>query len=198
MSLEGKVIVFEGTDGVGKSTQANMLSARLRRTDHDVLQISTPSALYRQDPHVIIYNTTGESLLSPTVLSVMSAADRLRTYETEIKPHIDGGGVVVCDRYKFSAEAYFKMRGADMPTLRAIHQHLPDPDYAVLLTIDAVARSARLLRRATTNDWEEQDMSYLDNIQDSMKSSWKAQFKIVDASQEVGDIAEEIAEYVGA
>lgn len=197
MELSGKFIVFEGTDGVGKSTQVNALTDRLSDLGHSVLQMNTPSSLYREDEHVVTYNRSGQSLLTPTTLAVMSAADRLRTYDTTIKPHIEDGGVVVCDRYKFSAEAYFKMRGADAPLLREIHEHLPNPDHAILLTIGALARQVRLRKRATTDDWEERDMSYQDTVQNEIISRWKESYRIVNAEQTVEAVSTEINNYLG-
>lgn len=195
-SLEGKLIVFEGTDGVGKSTQVDMLSGRLRNAEYDVLQLSTPSNLYRNDPYVAQYNRTGDGPLHPTTLAVMSAADRLRDYDVTMRPHLEKGGVVVCDRYKFSAEEYFRMRGADVPLLREIHTRLPDPDHAILLTLDAVARLARLRSRATTDDWEERDMTYQDTVQAGILANWQEQYRVIDASQSVEAIAANIDEYL--
>ncbi len=195
-TLEGNFIVFEGTDGVGKSTQVDMLSTHLEGMEYDVLKLTTPGSLYRSDPHVQTYNQTGSGLLRPTTLAVMSAADRLRTYDTEIKPHLDNGGVVVCDRYKFSAEAYFNMRGADIPLLREIHTRLPNPDYAILLTIDATTRLARLKTRGTTDDWEERDMAYQDTVQAEIVSRWNNGYKIIDAAQPVDAISREIKGYL--
>ena len=196
MSLEGRFIVFDGTDGVGKSTQVEKLTDNLTTLDYDVLQLSTPSNLYRHDEHVATYNRIGSGLLAPTTLAVMSAADRLRTYDTQIAPHLDRGGVVVCDRYKFSAEAYFKMRGADIPLLHELHEHLPNPDYAVLLTLSALARQARLRKRATTDDWEERDMSYQDTVQNEIIAKWRSEYKIVNSEQSIDEIATEINDYL--
>ncbi|MBC7512284.1 dTMP kinase [Candidatus Saccharibacteria bacterium] len=196
MSLEGKVIALEGTDGVGKSTHLALLSKYLEDKDYDVLAMSAPSDLYRNDPHVQQYNLTGESFLRPTTLAVMAASDRLRIYDTQIKPHIETGGVVVCDRYKFSAEAYFAMRGADIDLLRQIHTNIPDPDYAVLLTLDAVARLSRLKSRATSNDWEEQSMEYQDSVQSLLLSSWNNDYAVIDTGKSKEEISDEIQEYL--
>ena len=197
MSLEGKFVVFEGTDGVGKSTQVDLLKSKLIDEDYDVLHLSTPSNLYRNDEHVSHYNRYGDGLLRPTTLAMMAASDRLRTYDTEVLPHLDKGGVVICDRYKFSAEAYFEMRGADIPLLRSVHEQLPDPDYGILLTLDAVARLARLRTRETTEDWEEKDMSYQDKVQEKIKKGWRDTFAIIYASQPIEDVSKEVQDYLG-
>lgn len=197
MTLEGKFIVFEGTDGVGKTTQVSILTEHLSKIGYSVLQVCTPSNFYREDEHVVLYNKTGSGLLTPTTLAVMSAADRLRTYDTTIKPHLDSGGTVVCDRYKFSAEAYFAMRGADIPLLREIHDKLPNPNHAILLTIDALTRQARLRKRATTEDWEEQDMRYQDTVQNMIRDGWRKEYSIIDAGQSIEDVSSKINDYLG-
>lgn len=195
-SLEGKFIAFEGTDGVGKSTQVNLLSERLQAMSYNILQLSTPGNQYRNNPHVKQYNQNGNGLLTPTTLAVMSASDRLMTYDTEIKPHLDEGGVVIVDRYKFSAEEYFKMRGADVPLLREIHERLPDPDYAILLTLDAVARQARIRGRATTDDWEERDMGYQEKVQENILAKWQPRYKAIDANQPIEEVSSAINSYL--
>lgn len=195
-SLEGKLIAFEGTDGVGKSTQVDILRNGLVNEDYDVLQLSTPSDLYRNDEHVACYNRSGSGLLRPNTLAAMAASDRLRTYDTVISPHLDKGGVVICDRYKYSAEAYFAMRGADIPLLKELHKHLPDPDHAVLLVLDAVTRLSRLNNRATTEDWEEKDMSYQDEVQEKIRQLWRDDFAIVDAGQPIDEVAQDIQDYL--
>lgn len=196
MSHEGKIVAIEGTDGVGKSTQIESLSRYLIDQDYDVLSLTAPSDLYRNDPFVIQYNQTGNSLLRVDTLAMMSASDRMRAYDTKIQPHIEAGGVVICDRYKFSAEAYFKMRGANVDLLKKVHENLPDPDYAVLLTLDATARLARLRSRATTEDWEEQNMAYLDDVQSVLMSSWKDRYAIIDASKTEESISQDIQQYL--
>lgn len=197
MSLEGRLIAFEGTDGVGKSTQVSLLRDRLKQADYDVVALPTPSDLYRNDTHVRQYNRTGSGLLRPTSLAVMAASDRLRTYDTKIHPHLEKGGVVICDRYKYSPEAYFAVRGADIPLLKRIHEYLPDPDYAILLTLNAMTRLTRLKKRAAPTDWEENDTSYQDAIQRKLRAEWREEFAIVDAGQSTAKVAKDIQLYLG-
>jgi dTMP kinase len=196
-SLEGSFIVFEGTDGAGKSTQVDMLHERLESEGYNTLHISTPGDRYRDDPLVRRYNQTGESPLSPTTLAVMAAADRMRTIDEQVKPHLNEGGVVVCDRYHYSASAYFHMRGADMKIVQPLHERLLVPDFAVLLSIDALTRAVRLGKRNTTKDWEEQDMEYLDRVQTKIRSDWPDHFLTVDARNPIEVVHNEINEYIG-
>lgn len=196
-SLEGSFVVFEGTDGAGKSTQVDLLHQKLEQRGYDTLRLSTPSDRYRNDPLVQQYNQTGEGPLSPTTLAVMAAADRMRTIDEQIKPHLSEGGVVLCDRYKFSATAYFAMRGAEMDIVEPLHDQLIEPDFAVLLSIDALTRATRLRQRNTTSDWEEQNMDYLDEVQAKITENWRDDFLIVDASFPIEAIHEQITQYVG-
>jgi dTMP kinase len=195
-SLEGKFIVFEGTDGVGKSTQVDLLHQRLAGEGYDTLRLSTPSNRYRNDELVKQYNQTGGGLLHPTTLSIMAAADRMRTVDADIKPHMESGGVVICDRYFYSATAYFAMRGADVRLLGEVHAQLLEPDYGVLMTIDPATRASRLRERATTDDWEERDMGYLDTVQQKIQENWKADFLTVDARNSIQAIHTDIHNYL--
>lgn len=195
-SLEGKFIVFEGTDGVGKTTQVDLLHKKLENDGYEALRLSTPGDRYRNDPLVQQYNQTGNSPLHPTTLAVMAAADRMRTVDEQIQPHLDKGGVVVCDRYHYSASAYFTMRGADMNVVQPLHDLLLIPDFAVLFSIDSLTRAIRLKTRNTTKDWEEQNMDYLDKVQEKILSNWPNQFLTVEASKPVEVIHDKIIEYI--
>jgi dTMP kinase len=104
-ALRGKLIVIEGPDAVGRSTQVAQLQRWLEREGHPVLPIENSTAAHGDVPHT---NTLGP--LAMTLFHTTDFADRL---ENEIVPALRAGSVVVTDRYIFSIVARALARGED-------------------------------------------------------------------------------------
>ena len=107
MSTAGGVfIVFEGGDGVGKTTQVDLLCAWLANAGHEVLKTfepgdSTVGAMIRR---IVLDPATGE--MSPRAEALLYAADKAQHIFSVIRPALQRGAVVVCDRYVDSMLAY--------------------------------------------------------------------------------------------
>jgi dTMP kinase len=102
----GVFVVFEGGDGVGKTTQVELLCAWLARTGHDVLKTFEPGdttvgAMIRR---IVLDPATGE--MSPRAETLLYAADKAQHLFSVVKPALERGAVVVCDRYVDSMLAY--------------------------------------------------------------------------------------------
>ena len=107
MSTAGGVfVVFEGGDGVGKTTQVDRLCAWLANAGHDVLKTFEPGdttvgAMVRR---IVLDPATGE--MSPRAEALLYAADKAQHIFAVVKPALRRGAVVVCDRYVDSMLAY--------------------------------------------------------------------------------------------
>lgn len=107
MSTAGGVfVVFEGGDGVGKTTQVELLCAWLASAGHEVLKTFEPGdttvgAMIRQ---IVLDPATGE--MSPRAEALLYAADKAQHIFSVVKPALQRGAVVVCDRYVDSMLAY--------------------------------------------------------------------------------------------
>ncbi len=102
----GVFVVFEGGDGVGKTTQVDRLCAWLSNAGHDVLKTFEPGdttlgAMIRQ---IVLDPATGE--LAPRAEALLYAADKAQHIFAVVRPALDRGAVVVCDRYVDSMLAY--------------------------------------------------------------------------------------------
>jgi dTMP kinase len=105
-TADGVFIVFEGGDGVGKTTQVNILCKWLANAGHDVLKTfepgdSTVGAMIRQ---AVLDPATGE--MSPRAEALLYAADKAQHVFAVVRPALERGAVVVCDRYVDSMLAY--------------------------------------------------------------------------------------------
>jgi dTMP kinase len=102
----GVFVVFEGGDGVGKTTQVDRLCAWLSSEGHEVLQTFEPGdttvgAMIRQ---IVLDPATGE--MSPRAEALLYAADKAQHIFSVVRPALERGAVVVCDRYVDSMLAY--------------------------------------------------------------------------------------------
>jgi dTMP kinase len=102
----GVFVVFEGGDGVGKTTQVDRLCAWLANAGHEVLKTFEPGdttvgAMIRR---IVLDPATGE--MSPRAEALLYAADKAQHVFAVVRPALDRGAVVVCDRYVDSMLAY--------------------------------------------------------------------------------------------
>lgn len=133
---KGTFICFEGIDGCGKTVQASCLVQTLKRNGYDAIYTAEPSkGILGKFVHSQILET--DSRL-PTVLeSVIFAADRFNHVETEIKPSLRKGKIIVCDRYLYSSVAY---QGTCSSTpmrkwIIEINKHALKPNLAIYIDV---------------------------------------------------------------
>jgi dTMP kinase len=137
-------ITFEGLDGSGKTTQTELLAAHIRETGREVVTTREPGGtpLGEQIREVLLHSDEA----SPWAEAALFAAARAELVERVIEPALERGAVVVCDRYLDSSLAYQGIaRGLGVDrvlelNLPAIHGHLPDRTYLLLIDPEESAR----------------------------------------------------------
>ncbi len=139
MSRPGAFIVFEGGDGVGKTTQVELLCAWLTTTGREVVRTFEPGdtgvgALIRR---IVLDPATGD--LAPHAEALLYAADKAQHLHEVVIPALERGAVVVCDRYVDSMLAYQGAgRVLELPELEQIARWATQdlrPDLTVLLDV---------------------------------------------------------------
>jgi len=130
--LTGKLIVVEGTDGVGRTTQINLLKPWLEQQGRAVLEtgVSRSSLAGRGIKQAKEGHTLGRITLS--LFYATDFADRL---ENEIVPALRAGFVVLTDRYIFSLMARAMVRGVDPEWVRSAYNFALKPDAVFYLRI---------------------------------------------------------------
>jgi dTMP kinase len=130
--LVGKLIVIEGTDGVGRSTQIRLLKEWLEQEGHAVLDTGlTRSGLVGKS----IKRAKEGHTLGRITLSLFYATDFADRLENEIVPALRAGFVVLTDRYIYSLIARALVRGLDPAWMRNIHRFALKPDAVFYLRI---------------------------------------------------------------
>src|SRR5919198_5336718 len=125
--LKGKLIVMEGTDGVGRSTHIGLLKQWLENHGHPVLDTGmTRSALAGKR----LKQAKEGHTLGGMTMSLFYATDFADRLENQIIPALRAGFIVLTDRYIYSAMARAIVRGADPDWIRAV--------YGIALVPDAI------------------------------------------------------------
>ena len=123
----GKLIVVEGIDGSGKSTQIDLLYKWLRLEGRSVFFTEWNSSS-------LVKNTTKvakkEKMFTSTTFSLLQATDFADRWENFIRPILLAGGIVLADRYAFTAFARDVARGVDPEWVRNLYSFAIQPDLA--------------------------------------------------------------------
>src|SRR5277367_4703473 len=161
----GKLLVIEGTDGCGRSTQAQMLKQWLEVQGYGVIETGwTRSKLVGQ---AITDAKQGHSLNRLTYC-LMYATDLADRMEYQIIPALKSGFIVLADRYVYTAIARGIVRGADKQWLHDLFGFAVVPDLVFYLKLGVNDLLPRVLRAGKMNYWESGlDMNYGDDLYDS-------------------------------
>src|SRR3989454_9228516 len=149
--LKGTLITIEGPDGVGRSTQVNLLREWLEVQGYGVLEPGWPR--WELMSETIGVAKAGHSLNQLT-LSLLYATDFPDRLEKMIVPALRSGFVVLADRYVFTAFARSVVRGADPRWIRSVFGFALVPELTLYLKIDADTLVPRLLRTRSIDYWE--------------------------------------------
>jgi len=206
--LKGKLIVLEGTDGVGRSTQIGLLKQWLENHGHAVLDTGmTRSALAGKR----LKQAKEGHTLGPITMSLFYATDFADRLEKEIIPALKAGFVVLADRYIFSALARAGVRGVDRAWLRSLYGFAIAPHLVFYLKIDVDTLIRRVLSARGMDFWESgMDLKGGDDIYDSFRAyqnkllreynsmSEEFGFRVLDARRPVDVIQEDLRRQVQA
>jgi dTMP kinase len=196
-------ITFEGSEGCGKTTQMAHLAECLRQMGHNILAVREPGGtpIGDQVRNVLLSNKNGEMHARTEIL--LFQASRAQLVEQIIRPHLEKGGIVLCDRYADSTLAYQGYgRGADLVELRSLIRFATGglvPDLTLLMDIDVIQG---LKRRSDDGDINRLDAMTVDFYQRvrqgylSLAAAEPARWVIVNANQTQEQVAEDIQRIV--
>lgn len=163
--LNGKLIVLEGTDGVGRSTQATLLRRWLEDQGYAVSDTGLRRSPLTQPGLDAAKNGHTLSRLTMSLFYAADFADRL---ETQIIPALKAGFIVLSDRYFYSIMARDIVRGADPQWARKLYGFALVPDLVIYLKADVEHLVARLVNDRGFDYWESgMDIRCADNLYDS-------------------------------
>ncbi|MGB8540203.1 MAG: thymidylate kinase [Candidatus Acidiferrales bacterium] len=200
--LTGKLIVIEGTDGVGRSTQINLLKPWLEEQGHAVLDTGmTRSPLAGEG----IRRAKEGNNLGRVTQSLFYATDFVDRLENEIVPALRSGFIVLTDRYVYSLMARAFVRSMDSKWIRSIYSVALKPDATFYLRLSIDQLVPRVVFSRGFDYWESgmdlypgRDMyDSFCNYQTALlkefdQLSEEYKFEVIDASTDAGQVFERL------
>jgi dTMP kinase len=164
----GKLIAIEGTDGVGRSTQIQLLREWLEIKGYGVVETGWTRSELMQPTIELAKSSNTLNKLTFVLLYATDFADRL---EKEIIPALKAGFIVLSDRYIFTALARAGVRGVDRQWLRNLYGFGIAPHMVFYLNIDVKTLIGRVLESRGMDFWESgMDLKHGDDIYDSFRA----------------------------
>jgi dTMP kinase len=139
---KGKLIVVEGIDGSGKSTQIRLLEKWLIAKGMQVFLTEWNSSVLVKE---ITSKGKKKGRLTPTTFCLLHATDFTDRYERNIFPLIHAGYIVLADRYVYTAYARDIVRGCDPRWVREVYNYAVKPDITFYFSVPVEVASERIL-----------------------------------------------------
>jgi len=207
-------VTFEGPEGSGKSTQARLLYESLHARRFPVILTREPGGTRIGDLIRRIVLDLQHTEMAPTTEMLLFSAARAQLVSEVIRPYLEQGGIVLCDRYADSTFAYQGYGlGRDLAELRVITAAATGglrPDITFYLDISAAEGLERKRRkgvrstgqRGASNEWNRLDARELEYHQ-RVEAGYREliardpeRWRVLDARQSIEALAEQIAAIV--
>ena len=199
MSRSGLFVSFEGIDGSGKSTQARMLADRLRDSGQDVVLTREPGGSPgAEEIRALVLQGDPDRWSAETEILLFTAARRDHLERT-IRPALEAGKVVICDRFADSTRMYQGLsRGNLRAKVDALHDLMigVEPDLTLLIDMDPEIGLSRAKARNTV---EERFEDFGASLQEAMRAGFLAlakeyadRFRVIDGARDTDTVAEDV------
>ena len=190
MMERGRFITVEGIEGVGKSTNIDFLSALIEARGFKVVKTREPGGTPMAERIRGMLLENGEESLPDTAELLLFFAARSLHINNRIRPALQAGQWVVCDRFTDASRAYQgNGRGLDMTKINTlaewVHEDL-EPDLTLLLDAPAELGMQRAQQRGEADRLESEKASFYQRVREGYLELAKAEpdrFIVVDASQ---------------
>lgn len=197
---KGLFITFEGIDGCGKTTQIELLKENLEEKGYTVLLTREPGAKgLGEKLREILLNYDGE--VSSNCESFLFLADRAQHIDTIIKPAIDKGVIVLCDRHKDSTVAYQGYgRQLDLEQIYQLNKIATNgitPDITFILDIDIDTSLQRIGKGR--DRMENSGREFFERVREGYIEISKQEpqrVKLLQGNSPIKDIQRKISDYV--
>ena len=198
---QGLFITFEGADGSGKTTQLNKVKEYLTENGYDVVVTREPGALEigQKIRNILLHH---DGIVADRCEMFLFLADRAQHVETLIKPAIEKGKIVLCDRHTDSTVAYQGYgRGLDLEQIHRLNRIATSglkPDLTIVLDVDVETSQKRV---GTEKDrMESAGIEFFERVRKGFLEIAKQEperVKVVDSTQSIEEIHRQILELVG-
>jgi dTMP kinase len=163
----GRLIVLEGPEGAGKTTQLRLLADWLGARGHDVVAVREPGGTTVGDEIRRVLLDPASDIV-PRAEALLFMASRAQLVEREIRPALEGGSLVLLDRYFLATYAYQGVgRGLSEEMLRAANTMATGglvPDVTLLLTLPVEVGLSRAIKRGERDRMERAELAFHERV----------------------------------
>jgi len=191
----GLFITFEGGEGCGKSTQSRLLLKKLEQQNIPVVLTHEPGGTVLGNELRKTLKRKRDSSISPQAELFLVAASRAQLVAELIRPALQEGKVVICDRFTHSTMVYQGYgRGLDFTAIKMVNNMATrnlNPDLIILLDISPEQGLAR--KQSLKDRFELEDLSFHRRVREGyvkMAAAEPDRWLVIDASLSKGKIAE--------
>lgn len=196
---KGRFITIEGTEGVGKSTNMAFVKQWLEAKGHEVMHTREPGGTpFAEEIRELLLNKREENVDGHTELLLMFAARCQHVY-TKIKPALDSGVWVLCDRFTDASFAYQGAgRGLGFEKLRELEQWALQgfkPDLTLMLDLPTEVGLERAQKRGPTDRFEEEQVEFFNKVRQGYLDIAQAEperMKVIDAEGSIDQVQAQI------
>jgi dTMP kinase len=204
--VRGHFVTFEGVEGVGKSTQVVRATAYLRGRGVEPVVTREPGGTALAEKLRALVLEPGHGPVSPAAELLLYFAARASHVDEVIRPALEAGRWVICDRFTDTTEAYQGGgRGIDARWIRELSRIAHPgvtPDLTIVFDAPAKVAMARLSGRGTGQDRiESEDTAFFDRARTAyaaIAAREPGRVRIVDASRGEDEVAAEVARLLDA
>ena len=194
----GLFITFEGADGSGKTTQYKLFAQYLRDRGFDVITTREPGGTEISEKiRALILDPDNREMTDMTE-AFLFAASRTQHVSQLIRPAVEDGKIVLCDRFMDSSIAYQGYARGLGDCVRQINEVAVmgmQPDLTFFLDLDAESGRLRNKRAGKADRLEQQDIEFHDKVYEGYKKLaeiYKNRFIVIDASGSIEEVQERI------
>lgn len=201
---QGRFIVFEGGEGVGKSTQIVRLSAYLTKKGHKVLVTKEPGGSpLGVSIRKLLFHSKETDSLTDLAEAFLFLADRAQHVSQVIQPALAQNKIVICDRYYFSSIVYqgnLRRLGENkIETLSKVAIQGCEPDWVILLDCPVEKSLARVSQRGRGNRNDLEKKSFHEKVRKGflkLAKKNKRKWKVISANETPERVFEDILEQI--
>lgn len=199
--MRGKFITVEGTDGAGKSTQIELLVKYLQNNGFEVVVTREPGGTSISEKIREIILDVENSEMSDITEALLYAASRAQHISQKIKPAVEAGKVVICDRFVDSSIAYQGYaRGLDMGLIEDVNMYAVDgmiPDATLFFDIKPEIGIARKKNVQSLDRIEKEALDFHYKVYNGYKElldKYPQRIKRIDAEKDVEEVHKQVVE----
>ena len=201
--MNGKLIVFEGPDGSGKTTILKNVNQKLTEQDYDIRVVREPGGTEISEKiREIIIDNDNINMAAKTE-SLLFAASRAQLVEEKIRPGLENGEIILCDRFVLSSLLYQGVgRDLGIDEVKKINDFATgdiNPDLTIFFNIDYKTALIRKRANFSPDRLENEEFDFHKKIFDAyldIAEKYKDDIKQVDATRSIDEVSSDVLKLI--